>query len=601
MGMTSEEAVKAEDSGHVAPRGPRRKNRRPSGDGAADLPAVFNEDPKIEQTGGSVGSNGNVTTPKRNSVKSDVAPRSPVLAAKRGVVVPNREGAGDESLMRVHLGGDFQDLPNIKDLVEVGGFFARNVGSKGIGIEKFPGGLDLLDKITTHLLDPSGGLLIEKDTLDDFLQAGRWLECPRLYNDIASSAYVANLSHRGILVVLEELIKYTTSTFQTRESDIQNVPREGNKVESAEQFAITVKFETEIWQAQQEVIHQLANMITVNEFVLSERLATGSLQASLLILQIHREKNNQSNFAERAFQGMVGGLTGLFRQSEEHPNRKDDGVHWSEHDFAFCVFKLHILACCNDCDEVTYKYKSGDDFDEYLEDIADFVKDPWLEPFADLVEFLDQNKLNANAALAPLLLKSLILADKQEDAQVLFCSSFGTSRKVRDLVIREVIPIKFLFEVKEDPQSSKVFREYLRKHFQNLKPAELTFLIDEGIVNTFAPMQHGVDDILANDMTSQLIIHCCRVKKTNEPEDQQHRRLRRAGERLFAASFVAQKGFLPAGDEPFLWDHTPVGPTACSWDDKRLDIWLLHRIFESEVNWHTARRVPLIIFPRTKF
>eukprot|EP00435_Cladocopium_sp_Y103_P065126 s147_g27.t1 len=168
--------------------------------------------------------------------------------------------------------------------------------------------------------------------------------------------------------------------------------------------------------------------------------------------------------------------------------------------------------------------------------------------------------------LAAAMVQSVLLKAETDRARSLFEAVFVRSRKAQAMVVAGRIPVDFLSSVKMHRVASVVLRRLLAR-YESLSRADLCHLLDNVLLEDFREEKHCHDLVLNNALVQESAVDItvyCRVSTRSvaqtvqsdsesvlqgTSQDTDLLRLRKVGERLFAAVFVLHGGFLPSDQE----------------------------------------------------
>lgn len=157
--------------------------------------------------------------------------------------------------------------------------------------------------------------------------------------------------------------------------------------------------------------------------------------------------------------------------------------------------------------------------------------------------------------------------------------------------------------------ASIVLRRLLAQ-YESISRADLCHLMGNVLLEDFKNEKHCRDIVLSNTLIRDLVVFCRVATRACEAIDKaassaggvsanlvpgtstELLRLRKVGEKLFAATFVIHSGFLPVQRQT---DDLPreMNVVECPWDSGELDLPLLEHVPLGEDALHLARRVLL--------
>lgn len=489
------------------------------------------------------------------------------------------------------------------------------------------------------------------ENISKYLEAAALLQCPRLLRETVLSPAAKELSSRRVLSCLERTLQFTSDVdvgeavepVVVDEDDDRGAAAQGEGDEQGsadEQDAADNSTSPEqVIQAFSQVIQRLCARLDTLDFKLTAALSSGPPWASLEILRAYRVKVENVGRVNYALQSMKSTVTSFFYE-EEKPTQQHK-QEWKEHHFALHVFRKHVVdstlysssstvraiaetAMMDQENEVKFSDDEEEEEeakatgeDDVPEAISDVVTNGVLAGLAGLVMYCDP--LQTPPVIASAMVRSLLLIGHRKEARALFEAVFVRSRKAQAMVVCGQIPVDFLCTVKTHRIASVVLRRLLARH-ESLSTRKLCNLLD-AVLEDFRFERHCEDLVLHHAIAQELVVFC-RVRTrcvasadescqgsprartaggsiglyAGSPNDPDAFRLRRVGEKLFAAVFVAHHGFLPLSEESeSRGEHWPAGPLGmeCPWDSGDLDLPLLHHVPTNDDSLHLSRRVLL--------
>eukprot|EP00434_Breviolum_minutum_P017473 symbB.v1.2.015422.t1/scaffold1151.1/size135147/1 len=313
------------------------------------------------------------------------------------------------------------------------------------------------------------------------------------------------------------------------------------------------------------------------DFRLTAALASGRPWASLEVLRAHRIKLENLGRVNYALQSVTSTFQSFFYEEKEDKSQLKQ--EWKEHHFALHVYRKHIIesaisspnAASRAAAEAALQEQqesskwSDDEGDQSVteaktesdvpEIICDVVEQSTLSGLSGFVQYCDP--LQTPPVLAAAMVQSLLLVEQTTRARALFEAVFVRSRKTQAMVVAGSIPVDFLSSVKMHRVASVVLRRLLAR-YESLSRADLCHLLDHMLLEDFREEKHCQDLVLNNDLVQDITVYC-RVSTRavaqfprddsdvfqGASEETELLRLRKVGERLFAAVFVLHGGFLP--------------------------------------------------------
>eukprot|EP00439_Symbiodinium_sp_Y106_P043434 s980_g5.t1 len=340
----------------------------------------------------------------------------------------------------------------------------------------------------------------------------------------------------------------------------------------------------EVHQAFASVIQRLCARLDAVDFRLTAALAAGSPWASLEVLKAHRVKLENLGRMNYALQSMTSTFQSLFSSSEEKEEKTQVKQEWKEHHFALHVYRKHIIESAlsardsaarsaaeaalqeqqesaqwsdDEADAAAGETKPEQE-DDVPEIICDIAEESTLRGLAGFVQYCDP--LLTPPVLAAGMVRSLLLVDEATRAKKLFEVVFARSRKAQTMVVAGSIPVDFLSVVKMHRVASVVLRRLLAR-YESLGRTDLCHLLDHVLLEDFREEKHCQDLVLNNPLVQDIVVYCrvsTRAVALKQPTaalvqgtsgDTDLLRLRKVGERLFAAVFVLHGGFLPLQEQ----------------------------------------------------
>jgi len=512
----------------------------------------------------------------------------------------------------------------------------RSVEEPRLKLDEFPGGVETLKDIIRYMqanaaeeraaaaaagqlgvpagvlkVDPGAfRLAYDTENICNYLEAAALLRCPRLMRDTVLAPAAKELSSRRVLALLERVMQLTMMVV------------EGQVSSDAEEDAAAKE---EVHQAFCQVIQRLCARLDAVDFRLTAALASGTPWASLEVLRAHRIKLENLGRVNYALQSVTSTFQSFFYEEKEDKSQLKQ--EWKEHHFALHVYRKHIIESAisspnpasraaaeaalqeqqesskwsdDEGDQSVTEAKTESDVPEI---ICDVVEQSTLSGLSGFVQYCDP--LQTPPVLAAAMVQSLLLVEQTSRARALFEAVFVRSRKTQAMVVAGSIPVDFLSSVKMHRVASVVLRRLLAR-YESLSRADLCHLLDHMLLEDFREEKHCQDLVLNNDLVQDITVYC-RVSTRavaqqrddsdvfqGASEETELLRLRKVGERLFAAVFVLHGGFLPDQEETVCQrqgEHWQVAE--CPWDSGDLDLPLLQHVPYIEDALHLSRRVLL--------
>lgn len=504
-------------------------------------------------------------------------------------------------------------------------------------LDEFPGGVETLKDIIRYMqanaaeeraaaaaagqlgvpagilkVDPGAfRLAYDTENICNYLEAAALLRCPRLMRDTVLAPAAKELTSRRVLALLERVMQLTMTLV------------EGNANEEANEEDAAAK--EEVHQAFSQVIQRLCARLDAVDFKLTAALAAGTPWASLEVLRAHRIKLENMGRMNYALQSVTSTFQSFFYEEKEDKSQLKQ--EWKEHHFALHVYRKHIIESAlsspkpasraaaeaalqeqQECsrwsdDEGDQSVSEAKTESDVPEIICDVVEESTLADLSGFVAYCDP--LQTPPVLAAAMVQSVLLKAETERARLLFEAVFVRSRKAQAMVVAGRIPVDFLSSVKMHRVASVVLRRLLAR-YESLSRADLCHLLDNVLLEDFREEKHCHDLVLNNALVQDITVYC-RVSTRSvaqatsdsdavlqgTSQDTDLLRLRKVGERLFAAVFVLHGGFLPNEEEtcPRRGEHWQVAE--CPWDSGDLDLPLLQHVPLTEDALHLSRRVLL--------
>jgi len=466
--------------------------------------------------------------------------------------------------------------------------FARYKKGDKLDFGKFPGGAPLLRSVLalfrqvgpapdpcydgaalTPLIDPP----LSTGTLQIYLEAAVMLGCPGLMGGLSRSRACEELTSRSAVMLLETVL------LLTRESG-------GTALSGAMQEAFV------------EVLSRIGAKIEARDFRLGPALATGNLRASLEVLNVSRAHD---------YRGSVDATSGT--AVSVSAARGD----WTPQQFALHVIRHYLLSEAQAAQEsgrprvhtlVADETLLGGEKDteaneiddascelqeDVPEDQCDLVTDEALSLLAGFSAFLDASTVPSNLAYA--MVRALVVAGKEDQADYLFQQTFPRSTKVQSMPLERLVPVGFLRGVSTCRAAAVTFRRILAR-YAKMDQGNVCDLIDNLLLVDMIQERHAHDVILGHPLTRDLVLWM-RSGGADGGAKQGARafvagasaeRLRDVGARLFRSSFVVHGGFLA------------LDADECPWDTGALDFPLLAHVPSTEDSLQLVRQVLLRLF-----
>mmetsp|Transcript_94132 Transcript_94132/g.176970 ORF Transcript_94132/g.176970 Transcript_94132/m.176970 type:complete len:561 (+) Transcript_94132:116-1798(+) len=333
--------------------------------------------------------------------------------------------------------------------------------------------------------------------------------------------------------------------------------------------------------------------------------AQGSLQSSLEALRAHRRKIEEaapSLDTEAARSNAVS-----------EPSAKPDS--WSKHQFAVHVIRCHVKqeveaaiaagtdrqkpaapdeslpgaetsAERSDAEEVNSLVAACKE-DDIPEDACDAAPDAALEPIADFADFLDPGQ--TPPLLGALMVRSLLLVGRKDEADTFFQAVFAISQKLQDMIVTREVPAWLLRGVRKQRLASITLRRLLAT-YETMECDEICDLVENIFLDELIDEEHCYKVIVQHALMRHLILWMRSGGASDgartgalafNSQASGADRLRQVGERLFTVAFVAHRGFLPSA------------LNECPWDSGALDLQMLEHVSATEDALQLARRVLL--------
>jgi len=393
----------------------------------------------------------------------------------------------------------------------------------------------------------------------------------------------------------------------------------------------------QVVQAFCQVVQRLCARLDAVDFKLTASLAVGSPWASLEVLRAYRVKVENLGRVNYALQSVTSTVKSFFYEEEDDKFAEKHKQEWKEHHFALHVFRKHIIESTlfsqnptvrslaekamleqenenqlsDEDDETMKKAKNMQQAEDDIPDaICDAVSEKTLAGLAGFVSYCDP--MQTPPVIAAAMIRALLLIEQTSRAQSLFEAVFIRLRKAQSLVVAGQIPVNFLCSVKTHRIASVVLRRLLARH-TSLDRIELCNLLEHMLLEDFRYETHCQDLVFNNALVQDIVVYCrVSTRAVAMPEEGGPNtsavvpgssgaadllRLRQVGEKLFAAVFVIQNGFLPLSEEPDRgsesWPAGPLGVAECPWDSGDLDLPLLKHVPHHEDALHLLRNVLL--------
>eukprot|EP00930_Biecheleria_cincta_P086119 TRINITY_DN75487_c0_g1_i1.p1 TRINITY_DN75487_c0_g1~~TRINITY_DN75487_c0_g1_i1.p1 ORF type:complete len:797 (+),score=152.98 TRINITY_DN75487_c0_g1_i1:18-2408(+) len=494
-------------------------------------------------------------------------------------------------------------------LSEVSGFFlqVQSTDSKECPLVDFPGGSSRFRDIVGLLIEKES-LLVNDDTVLDLIEAAWLLECPKIFDEVMGSPFVHSLSSRRRAELLEHLLPFTAASSPAEAEHAATHAEEANKghedalgnwgdsgatvpsapAKACEEFLRLFNLETSMWQRTERAALDLAADLDSGDFVLGPRLATGSLRVCAELLRLQRLREEESGFVSSALQP----VSAIWKNLTDKPLRAK--VTWDSHLFALRCIRRRLAAAApasaglRASAEVAGELREDEEARVDLpEELCESSVDRTLLSLAELVAYVDLDRLFPN--WSALVIRTLLLLQPPGSdtssgnhlaiARQAFRKAFARGILVQKLVWCQPAPVPaaWLADVAKHPEASKALLRVLGR-FREMSAVEFCDLVEGVLLAEFLRWKHCVEVLLSSELVNDMVGACldagrkARAPRDGEKNDTGRRsnskragelpsehprcplhwagqhvlfRLEAIGQRLFAAAFVAQEGFLP--------------------------------------------------------
>jgi len=523
------------------------------------------------------------------------------------------EGPADPPVPEGHRGIDViidgQALRvDVDILAQASGLFlqVQATSEQECPLEEFPGGIDIFRQIVRSLIrcEEDVQLQVNDDNVLNLIEAAWLLECPRVFDEVMSSPYLRTLTSRKRVELLEHLLPFTAASNPAEAPQERSCDDEGSAgVTSAatEEFMRIFLLETRMWQRTEKAALDLVAQLDAGDFVLGPRLATGSLRICCEFLRLHRKRREDTSLVTSALQPM----SSMWKNLTDRPLRAK--VSWDAHLFALqCIRKRLPVEPTSQAAGLVGEHEEDEEAKADIPDeLCITVDDRRLLSLAELVQYADIRQAPPN--WAALLIRTLMLSGRKEEARRAFAEAFPNSPRLRLLTWRKPtqLPAAWLSDVAEHVEASEVLLRVLSS-YREMGAEEFCNIIEHVLLRSFLASPHCALIVLASELVNEIVGACfdaerkvrspwrsslaspeatCGTKSdgvesngvaesygaggcnglTHERRcpaqwEGQHLlwRVAHLGTRLFEAAFVAQCGFLP-----HRWPD-PLG-TAAEW------------------------------------
>eukprot|EP00397_Hematodinium_sp_SG-2012_P024363 GEMP01025372.1.p1 GENE.GEMP01025372.1~~GEMP01025372.1.p1 ORF type:complete len:535 (+),score=125.85 GEMP01025372.1:86-1690(+) len=268
----------------------------------------------------------------------------------------------------------------------------------------------------------------------------------------------------------------------------------------------------------EKLVHMVGENIDPGDFgVLGPTMGTGSLRATLAILELYKEKQATLNTLEKALGQVV--LTAKTLRS--------DSQSWNEHQMAVHAIRKNIVRKVQ-CGS----YDATDDIP-----IAAFHEksDAWR-----LVNFLDVDKVPPG--MCSLMVLSLLDND-DENAKLFFSQTWLRSEPVQDALCKNLIPVEYLDEVRvRDQGKARLLMLRILENFEELPDEQLGRLIMVLLGPEKGKPKHIGNKEIKPELPLLTAVMRDAVKRRAMVNGHESS-LMESAERLFVAIFLVNDGF----------------------------------------------------------
>lgn len=466
-------------------------------------------------------------------------------------------------------------------LAEASGLFlqVQLTNAEEVPLEDFPGNIVVFRQIVAMLtgFGDAARLKVTDDNVLSLFEAAWLLECPRVFDEVMGSSYMHSLSSRRKVELLEHLLPFTAASSPTESHGFlqDGLPTEDGDPTTAiesDEFMRIFLLETSMWQRTERAAVELVAQLDTGDFVLGPRLVTGSLRVCCEILRLYQKREQEMGFVTSALQP----VSAIWKNITDKPLRAK--VSWDVHLFALQCMRRRLLANKDLAGEHDEDLEAKADIPDYL---CAAVDDRILFGLVELVDYVDLGRAQPN--WMALLVRTLLLRGKKGEARWAFATAFPQSQCVQLLAWRgtRTVPVAWLSDVAENLEASRVLLRVLGR-YQEMDVEDFCSVIEDVLLASFLSSKHCALIVLPSELINDIVGACFDAgRKARAPQSPQQLcadfnaqsctgsndtnssnmhedrcprhwagqqilwRLQHLGTRLFAAAFVAQRGFLP--------------------------------------------------------
>lgn len=408
---------------------------------------------------------------------------------------------------------------DVNIMAEVSGLFLqlKSTSAESCPLDNFPGGLETFEHIRRFFAsrvfdsDAEGRpnpyqFHVNERNLRNLFEAAWLLECPKLIEELLSSAYVTGLSSRHAADVLEHVLPFT-SIYGYRGRTCQP---DGPPMTIEEEMAI---LETKMIDITEKAAVVLASRLDLSDLVLGPRLSTGSLNISCELLRLQRERQEEMGFVSSSFES----VSSVWKNWTDKPLRAT--IIWDPHLYALQSMRKCLLPFDGNIhgqDPLPKAIEEEAEDEKAHQDISpslcEAAPDATLHCFADLVDFVDVNRAPTN--WQALLVRTLIVIGRIDDARATFASTFPTSQATVRLACKPVepggkplVPVAWLGDVASHSEVACVLLKLL-SGYQNADFGETCGIVDGVLLNNFMEHPENANIVLASSLVYDIVGAC---------------------------------------------------------------------------------------------
>jgi len=400
-------------------------------------------------------------------------------------------------------------------LAEASGLFlqVQSTSAAECPLEDFPGGITIFRQIVcllTNFADQTPLQVTDENVLNLF-EAAWLLECPRIFDVVMDSPYMRSLSSRRMVELLEHLLPFTAASSPMEGQGLVQDQNDdsGNSVSSSaatEEFMRVLVLETTMWQRTEQAALELATQLDGGDLVLGPRLATGSLRMCCELLRLYQRREFETGFMSSALQP----VSAIWKNLTDKPLRAQ--VSWDSHYFA-----LHCMRKRLQSDSHTEESGGNSLAGEHEEDeearadipdaLCENISDSTLLGLVELVQYVDIHRAPRN--WTALLIRTLLLSNRTEEARQAFAESFASSPRVQELAWKNssAVPVAWLSDVAQHVEASRVLLRILG-NYREMDANDFCDVIEGVLLERFLPSPHCKLVVLASELMNDIVGSC---------------------------------------------------------------------------------------------